>query len=204
MLSVIVPVYQSASTLERCVRSITSCSCQDYELILVDDGSTDGGSGICDDIAANDHRVKVIHQQNRGLSAARNTGIDAANGDYLTFIDSDDEISQDALATNCQYMTIHKETDLIEYPVSVHHGSQRQYNLSFTERTVCDGNILSDWISSGGYTHSYAWNKIYRRDLFEDIRFPEGETFRCLEVLVDNVFGILVVRNDARSRLRPF
>ena len=91
-LSIVIPVYQVAATLSRCVESVLAQSFSDYEMILIDDGSTDGSSKICDDYAETDHRVKVIHQQNAGLSAARNAGLRVAKGAYITFIDSDDFI----------------------------------------------------------------------------------------------------------------
>lgn len=182
MLSVIIPVYQSAECLERCVHSVMSSSFTGFELILVDDGSTDGSGAICDRLAGTDRRIKVIHRQNGGLSAARNTGIDASCGDYITFIDSDDEIIPSTLSDNMDYIIRHPETDLIEYPVVVHYGSSRQYELQFQPRTVSGDIVFQDWISGGGNTHSYACNKIFRKELFNGIRFPEGETFEDIAI----------------------
>lgn len=93
-ISVIVPVYKTEKYLERCVRSILTQTYRDLEIILVDDGSPDACPAMCDAIAQSDTRVKVIHQKNAGVSAARNTGLDAATGDYATFVDSDDYIEQ--------------------------------------------------------------------------------------------------------------
>ena len=94
--SVIVPVYNVENYLEACISSVIAQSCRDYELILVDDGSTDGSGVLCDRLAEQYH-CRVIHQENGGLGAARNTGIEAAQGDYLFFLDSDDFISLDTL-----------------------------------------------------------------------------------------------------------
>ena len=89
-LSIVIPVYNAEATLERCLESVLTQDYDDYELILVDDGSTDGSPAICDDYAMGRPFINVIHQRNAGLSAARNAGIAAAHGEYITFIDSDD------------------------------------------------------------------------------------------------------------------
>ena len=89
-LSVIVPVYNVAAYLPRCVDSLLEQNGVELEILLVDDGSTDASGSICDGYAARDSRVKVIHKENGGLSSARNAGLDAAEGEYLTFVDSDD------------------------------------------------------------------------------------------------------------------
>ena len=174
-LSVIVPVFNTAATLKRCTESILSQHVDGLELILVDDGSTDGSSAICDGLAAADDRIRVIHRDNGGLSAARNTGIDAAAGTWIAFADSDDELAPDTLDANLGLAS--DEIDLVEFPVSVHYGSPNCYKLDFKPLTVSGDEVFGHWIRSGGYTHCYAWNKIYRRTLFNEIRFPEGENF---------------------------
>ena len=92
LISVIVPVYNVESYVAECIESIQNQTYMNLEIILVDDGSKDMSGDICDQYAAYDERIKVIHQENGGLSAARNTGIEAANGDYISFVDSDDYI----------------------------------------------------------------------------------------------------------------
>ena len=89
-ISVIVPVYNVEAYLEKCVRSVLAQSCGDFELLLIDDGSKDGSGAVCDRLAAEDERIRVIHQENRGLAAARNRGLDEAKGRYIIFLDSDD------------------------------------------------------------------------------------------------------------------
>lgn len=96
MVSVIVPVYNAEQTIRRCVASILDQQFTDLELLLVDDGSTDGSGAICDEFAARDARVTAIHQKNAGVSAARNHALDLAQGVYLQFLDSDDWITPDA------------------------------------------------------------------------------------------------------------
>ena len=92
ILSIIVPVYKVEPYLEKCIKSIIGQDFEDFELILVDDGSPDRCGAVCDDYALKDNRIKVIHKENGGLSSARNTGIEAAKGSFLSFIDSDDYV----------------------------------------------------------------------------------------------------------------
>lgn len=98
-ISVVIPVYNVEQFLEECVDSVLCQTFQDYEIILVDDGATDNSGVICDEYAKNDDRIKVIHRKNGGLSAARNTGLDAATGEYVYFLDSDDWIKNETLQT---------------------------------------------------------------------------------------------------------
>jgi glycosyltransferase involved in cell wall biosynthesis len=176
-LSVIIPVYNSDSTLERCVNSVLSQNMDNLEIILVDDGSKDRCAKLCDSLAIRHSGIKVIHRINGGLSAARNTGIEASTGKWLSFIDSDDEITPDTLSANMEWLEANPDTDLLEFPVNVHYGSDDSYLLSFKPETVTGAKVFPNWIKNEGYTHCYAWNKIYKRELFDSIRFPQGETF---------------------------
>ena len=113
-LSIIIPVYRVEATLNRCVESVTNQSFDDFEVILVDDGSPDRCPQMCDEWAQKDPRITVIHQTNAGLSAARNAGIDRAQGDYLTFVDSDDFIGTETLSEVVEQLG---DNDILEYPV---------------------------------------------------------------------------------------
>ena len=125
-VSVVIPVYNVKPYLERCVNSVLRQTYKDLEIILVDDGSTDGSGELCDDIASRDQRIQVIHQKNQGLSGARNTGIRHAQGDFLIFMDSDDEWlldeGLDALARQCD-----ENTDMIAFKI-VHIWDQSRRN----------------------------------------------------------------------------
>ena len=94
-ISIVVPVYKVEDYLPNCIKSITNQTHTDFELILVDDGSPDRCGHICDQFAARDPRIRVIHKKNGGLSSARNTGVAAASGDYILFLDSDDTWASD-------------------------------------------------------------------------------------------------------------
>ena len=97
LISVIVPVYKVEQYLHRCVDSILAQTYTNLEIILIDDGSPDRSGAICDEYAAKDSRIRVIHQKNAGLGAARNAGLDVCSGEYIAFVDSDDTLPEDAL-----------------------------------------------------------------------------------------------------------
>jgi len=172
-LSIIIPVYRVEATLDRCIKSVTSQDFSDYELLLIDDGSPDHCPQMCDEWALRDSRIKVVHQANGGLSDARNTGLDLAQGDYVTFIDSDDFIAPGTLTTVMGQMA---DNDLLEYPIYEHYGDvNKQHLLTFEDRTYAD--VTDYWIGCQAYLHTYAANKVYRRSLFNDVRFPVGRAF---------------------------
>jgi len=175
-LSIIIPVYRVEKTLRRCVESITSQSYTDYEIILVDDGSPDSCGQICDGLSERDSRIRVIHQANGGLSAARNAGIDIAAGEYITFVDSDDTIASGTLSDLTGILEEHPEYDIIEYPALVFCGSPEERLLMLQEKAYRN-NMPRYWHENRAYTHTYACNKIYRRHLFADVRFPVGKVF---------------------------
>lgn len=181
-LTIIIPVYQVKDTLHRCVDSVLKQSFHDWQLILVDDASTDGSGDICDDYHAENQRIQVIHQkENSGLSAARNAGLDKAKGEYVTFIDSDDYIAPDALKQLMEELAIHPDYDILEYPVYEHFGSKEQRLLQFSKREYYD--MKEYWLQGKAYRHTYAWNKIYRHDVLRGIRFPKGMTFEDVATL---------------------
>lgn len=180
-LSIVIPVYNTGNTLERCVESVLGQNYDDYELILVDDGSTDNSPSLCDLYAVGRPFVNVIHQRNRGLSAARNAGIDAARGEYITFLDSDDLMADYTLAVLMTRLGAHPDYDILEYPVWWHWGEADQRLLTFGVREYHD--MRSYWLDGEAYTHAYAWNKIYRRELFDGIRYPVGRVFEDVQTL---------------------
>ena len=177
-LSIIIPVYRVEATLDRCLQSVVSQSFRDFELILVDDGSPDRCPQMCDEWARRDDRIQVVHQQNGGLSAARNTGLDLARGDYVTFIDSDDFIAEDTLSALAGSMN---DYDIVEYPTFLHYDSPYQRRLDFGRQTYDDSHAY--WLQSRAYEHCYAWNKVYRRPLFNTVRFPVGKVFEDVYTL---------------------
>lgn len=183
-LSVIVPVYNVEKFLTRCLESIALQMNGDYELILIDDGSTDTSGRMCDDFAHKhpNLNVVVLHQPNGGLSVARNRGIEIAQGAYITFVDSDDYIAPCTIEKNMEILAFHPEVDILEFPVEVYAESAKAYHLDFCDEVVRN-NIFSDWIRREGYKHSYAWNKIYRADIWKETRFAAGRYFEDGDVM---------------------
>ena len=174
-ISVIVPVYNVEPYLRRCVRSLLRQTHTAAEILLIDDGSTDRSGAICDELAATDSRIRVIHQKNGGLSQARNRGMDEAAGDYLAFLDSDDwadptwletlyrlSVSHHAPIAECSYRSIYPTKTLAESSCS---GTV----MEFTPMQAMECNLT--------WTHCkpVAWNKLYRKDITEGIRYPVGK-----------------------------
>ena len=180
-LSIIVPVYGVEQTLTRCVNSIVGQSFGDFELILVDDGSPDGCPQMCDDFAKQDNRIRVIHKTNGGLSDARNTGIDIAKGDYITFADSDDFIAPDTYLPLMQQLAKRPEIDILEYSLICQYDSPKEKKIVFGDCTYTD--LQTYWLDGQAYLHSYACNKLFRRSLFDEVRFPKGIVFEDLHTL---------------------
>ena len=174
-ISVIVPVYKVEKYIHRCVDSILGQTFADYELILVDDGSPDNCSAICDEYAAKDSRIHVIHQANGGLSAARNAGIDwvFANSDseWLTFIDSDDWVHPEYLerllnaavencvaVSVCGYVTTEgEEPDIAASEIIPRIWAPEDFYVEYRTNAIT------------------AWGKLYRKGCFEAVRFPDGK-----------------------------
>lgn len=172
-ISLIVPVYKIEKYLSACVDSILAQSFTDLELILVDDGSPDGCGELCDGYARKDVRVRVIHQANKGLSCARNAGIDAAAGEYICFIDGDDLIAPDYCSV---LLSLLRNTD---------HAFSVCGVLRFKDGTTPEPETRQDRLSalsSEAYleaqldrkTEFGVWNKIFRRSFFETLRFYPG------------------------------
>lgn len=180
-LSVVIPVYNTASTLCRCVESVIKALPDDSEVVLVDDCSTDSSPALCDK-AAGHPEVRAIHRRNNGgLSAARNTGIDVAQGEYITFVDSDDFISTDSLCGAVARLDNESATDFVEYPIFVHYGGSDARLLKF-KAEVFD-SMVSYWLDAQAYAHCYACNKVFRRRLFNHLRFAEGRAFEDVIML---------------------
>lgn len=180
-LSVIIPVYNTAATLERCVRSVVEQEGWQTEIILVDDGSTDTSPRLCNMLAASHANVVVLHKSNGGLSDARNHGIDCATGDYLTFVDSDDYLSPATYQNVARLLQAHPDYDIVEYPILRFSGSKRESLLLFSDR--CYADMRDYWLACRAYEHCYMCNKVFRRELFGSVRFPSGRVFEDTHTL---------------------
>lgn len=178
-LSVIIPVYNMEDSLDRCVESVAGQDCEGMEIILVDDGSADSSPALCDKWAERDERVVVVHKANGGLSDARNRGLDAASGRFVTFVDADDFVAEGTYAGAVDAMG--EGCDIVEFTIMRFYGSDRQSVLSFDGETFT--NMADYWLRGKAYAHSYMCNKIFRRRLFESEKFPEGLLFEDVHIL---------------------
>ena len=174
-LSVIIPVYNTEHTLEDCVESVLSQGITDMEIILVDDGSEDHSPDICDTLAEANEQVYAVHQKNGGLSAARNKGIELSCGEYITFVDSDDQLAPYTLPVLLARLGAHPEYDILEYPVVWHYGCEDQRTLKFGRNEYTD--MREYWLEGKAYAHAYSCNKLFRKSLFDEVKYPVGRLF---------------------------
>ena len=172
-ISIIVPVYNAEKYLERCLNSLLHQSFSDFELLLIDDGSTDMSSQICDQYAKVDERVKIFHQANAGAGAARNSGLDHACGKYIMFVDSDDYVSADFF--KIMYEWIEKlKCDIVQCDFVITHDINCEFYKSGDE--FCyeyQLDTMACYFSNRYHWTGVFWNKIYRKELWNDLRIPE-------------------------------
>lgn len=200
-LSIIIPVYRTQNTLDRCLKSVLSQSFTDYEIILVDDESPDNCPLLCDQYAQQHQQIKVIHKKNGGLSDARNVGIQQATGEYVTFIDSDDAIQEKTLELLMNELNSFPYVDILEYPILERIGNPHQEHLlSFQPKEY--RNPMDYWFFEQAYLHTYACNKIFRRKLFLQVFFPKGKTFEDVAT-IPYLLGLLPVDIHHQNHLSP-
>lgn len=172
-LSVIVPVYNVENYLEKCINSILNQTFSDFELLLIDDGSTDNSGKMCDEFALKDERIKVFHQSNGGQSVARNKGIDYSSSKYISFIDSDDWLDKDMYSRMMVPILNGKDFDIIVcgHRVLTEVGEIEEV-VVFPETISISGVEATNLILEDEKLPSFPWNKIYKKELFKNIRFP--------------------------------
>lgn len=174
LISIIIPVYKVEAYLKNCIESVIGQTYKNLEIILVDDGSPDNCSKICDEYASIDNRIKVIHKENGGLSSARNAGLDIATGDYLSFIDSDDFVSKEFIE-KLHSLCVNNDTE-----ISICDYMQFQDEVELKDVEVKIDTYSPHGIQKNMYSNDYAkmvvvWNKLYKKSLYENLRFPIGK-----------------------------
>ena len=175
-ISVIVPVYNVEKYLSRCIESILSQTFTDFELLLIDDGSTDRSGEICDEYAKKDTRIRVFHKENSGVSAARNLGLDNAKGEWISFVDSDDWVENDYLEKLIQG----KNFELIFVGIQSYNNTMSTNrilaNFEKTEIYVDDINIENKIINNDLLAIGFCWGKLYKKFILTlyHIRFNES------------------------------
>ncbi len=200
LISVIVPVYNVEKYLSNCLDSIINQTYKNLEIILIDDGSTDKSSNICDKYAKKDRRIKVIHKENGGLSDARNKGLDIASGKFISFVDSDD------------YINIHMIEDLYN-AITINNTKIAMCKIKITKKTdenikikhmklnniILTDNEIYDRLYNGSQAEmTTACNKLYKKNIFNNIRYPIGESNEddaILHLILDKTKKISYIDN---------
>lgn len=181
LISIIVPVYNTQAGLEQCLASVCAQTYRNLEIIIVDDGSTDHSTDICREFARKDNRIRTIYQNNRGVSAARNAGLQTAKGDYLAFVDSDDWIEPDMYELLLQKLTVCGA----DIAVCAHY--RERNGKSSTRYQSGDISVLTrddalKALAQDKWVRNYMWDKLYKRQLFENLTFPEGRIYEDLAI----------------------
>lgn len=188
-ISVIVPVYNSAATLRRCLESLLSQSFRDFELILVDDGSTDASLEICREYEAADSRIKVLQQPNRGVSAARNHGLDNASGSHVAFCDSDDMVRASWLSSMA---AVAGKAGLVVSGYDIYSPDSEEWEprtLGHTEIFTDDDELMETLLRER--LLQFVWNKLFSLKVIRDNGIRFDETFPIFE---DEYFVLNYIR----------
>lgn len=199
MITVIVPVYQVHQYIRECVESLMYQTYKNLEIILVDDGSTDGSEKLCDEYAEMDGRIRTIHQKNRGLSGARNAGLDNVNGEYIAFIDSDDLVKNNYIEELYNLiLKYNADIAICSYEKS-ETGIFKNCNEKDKEICMSSEELLKRWHGKYKKYETVVWNKLYHRNIFNrqssTIRFPEGRKHE--DVLISH----LLIQNAKKIAL---
>ena len=182
LLSVIVPVYHTEKYLDECIESIANQTYTDLQIILVDDGSPDRSSEICETWGKRDPRIQVIHQKNAGQALARSVGLRAAAGDWVTFVDSDDYIAPE-MAEMLLRTAAENGADIAEGGHCLDVDGEIQERKGFSTRPILSSKEAVTYFLEGRTVNSGVWGKIYRRNLWEGVAFPNLATAEDLVVL---------------------
>ena len=178
LVSIIVPIYKVEPYLRRCLDSIVNQTYTNLEIILVDDGSPDGCPQICDEYAAKDKRIVVIHKENGGLSDARNAGLDICKGEYISFVDSDDWVANVYIEILSKSITESKaDIAICNFIKTSQNYDLNIFNYQESQATILQPNqaIAKLWQSGEDAIFVTAWGKLFKTELYKAIRFPKGK-----------------------------
>ena len=201
LVSIVIPVYNVGAYLSECLESLMNQTYRNIEMVVIDDGSTDDSSVICDQYAEKDSRIRVFHQNNHGMSHARNRGITLARGDYLRFIDSDDWMEINAIETLVHTMQ-QSQADIVTAGLFADYTDKTVISANKREQiTIVKGQeILRTFYD--GVIRDLAWNKLYRIDVFKEIRFPVDRYYEDIATTwkimknLSETDGVIVVLPD--------
>ena len=203
LVSVIVPVYNVREYLHRCIDSIRAQSYQNLEIIIIDDGSTDGSQEICDELAMSDNRIVVAHKENGGPSAARNEALEIASGEYVVFVDADDCLGANHIAnlflpidSGMRTLDIVVITGLTEVTSDTSMVSGAQVEASELNRE----DALCELVKMGGRFASYPCGKLFSKRIFNTLRFPVGKFYEDQFVIYKTLLAAdLIFYEDAKD-----
>lgn len=184
MISVIVPVYNVEEFLERCVRSILNQTYKMFEILLIDDGSTDSSGVLCEKFAQDYERIKVFHKSNGGLGSARNFGIKQAKGKFVCFVDSDDKVKENYLE-KLYYALVENNADISICGYDYSSGNYISSYENLNELIEC--KELLRRFASGEATFNFAWNKLYKIDIIKDMEMLYSDR-HCAEDMYFNTY----------------
>ena len=175
-ISIVVPIYNTDQYLHRCIDSILNQTFKDFEVILVDDGSTDNSGKICDEYEIKDSRVRVIHQENQGVAEAQNTGVENSVGEFVGIVNSDDFIEDD------MYRILYENALKFSADISICKHNQvsgeAREDYKVTNNTIVFNNEEAfECLFTNKYFASHSWDKLCKRKLFEGVRFPSGKIY---------------------------
>lgn len=186
LISVIVPVYNVEPYLEKCLQSIISQSINNLEIILIDDGSIDNSGKICDQYQKLDNRIIVIHQNNKGLSAARNRGLEIATGKYIGFVDSDDWIEKNMYEEMYNFLE-NNNLDIVTCNFYHHYENEKVKS----DKTINNNNKIWDdkkemliEVLNDNVMRNFVWSKLYKKEFWKNIRFPEGKVYEDIFISI--------------------
>ena len=182
LITVIIPVYNVEKYLPKCVESVVNQTYKELEIILVDDGATDKSGMLCDECAKNDARIKVIHKPNGGLSSARNAALDIFKGEYVTYIDSDDHITDDYVAYLYKVLN-ENDADVSMCQLKKIYNDSEGLDMAGEQIAVLSGSeAIENYLYQRSFTAS-AHCKLYKRFIFDDLRYPEGYYYEDMAII---------------------
>ncbi len=190
LISVVVPVYNIERYLPKCIESLMAQTYSDWEIMLVDDESTDGSLAICNRYSGKDSRIRVIRQAHGGASKARNTGIRMAKGEYIAFVDGDDYVAADYLQ-KLYLALVHEHASLSVCGLQCINEKGEFLPSPYKNDDVPMKISASEAICNLGYNVVFGvvWNKLYKRDIFESVQFTEHRTFED-ELILHRLYGV--------------
>ena len=186
LVSIIIPAYNAENYIENCVNGILNESFSDFEIIIVDDGSKDSTPALCDKLAKKDSRVKVIHKPNGGVSEARNTGIDAAKGQYISFVDADDRVTENHLESLVSTMR-GNGADMVSASYIMEKSMGRTHDFIYADKVFDKETIKNELLEIFREMDNAPWGKLFRADIIREhnVRFPKNVPYA-----EDSYFGV--------------